>query len=205
MAPFDPSLRSLPTDIWDTPFAGEVGSDEARALLEGVKEGVLFPPDEKLELEIVGRMPRPYPTARRGRPSVREFYSRPRVAKSDLVVGRPEGECYGILRAEAGGVEDGDTRAMNKRAIPSAAGNPDVHTGRVGEDRVGLGRRFGPPGLATEVEISAGTIDVKDCFYRVRVRRSLPEYFALPPIRADSVVRRLATGWTWPCRIVCWP
>lgn len=44
-----------------------------------------------------------------------------------------------------------------------------------------------------------GSIDVKDCFCRLRIRRSLPDYFALPPIRADAVGQRSATGWVWPC------
>ena len=42
--------------------------------------------------------------------------------------------------------------------------------------------------VSEEVEnISMGTADVKDCFYRFRIRRELSEYFALPSVCKSEV------------------
>lgn len=51
--------------------------------------------------------------------------------------------------------------------------------------------------------LSAGMVDISNCFYRFRVRRELAEFFALPPVRTDRC--RFApsgggrSGWAYPC------
>lgn len=73
--------------------------------------------------------------------------------------------------------------------IPEGLGRIELDLGGDADER----------GEVDVLRITGGTIDVKDCFYRLRIRRSLAEYFAFPPVRADSPGRRSRTGWIWPC------
>ena len=50
--------------------------------------------------------------------------------------------------------------------------------------------------------IFAGSLDAKDCLYRLRLRPDLAEYFALPPVRSSAFGHHLEGndfGQIWPC------
>lgn len=156
-------------------------------------------PEEITEMESAGMMPRPYMDQRLGgdvrlyENLVKGLESRGLVLWTDAP---KENATMFFVRKKQGTLRMVvEARRANAR-FRAPPGTPMCTPEGLGKIELDFGGDSDQPGSASGIAVCGGTMD---CFYRLWIRRSLAEHFALPPIRADSVGQRSATGWVWPC------